>query len=775
MRFDDAEQVQSIAWQLRYGDWFRANNRARINSLFNGVPPYTQEEVEENNIGVNVNFLEATNVSHDARSQFASAFQKPGNYFKCTTDRGPTHKRQERSSIVTKEISRIMKRSIDYYEMMRSKFALLVLHGVGPAAWDNGDSWCPVPMGIEDLLVPSDTHLSFRNLPFFVKMRAFTAPELIKLTRGSKVDRAWNKPVVDACIKWVDTQSVNLLSSNFPDIWSPEKMEERLKSDGGFYMGDRVPTINVFDFWYWSDAGNTQGWRRRMVLDTWSSPAGVDASSAPSARSTENKDLAFGKGEWLYDSGDTVKAQSRESIFSCQFADLSAVAPFRYHSVRSLGFLLYAICHLQNRMRCRLTETTFEQLMMLFRVKSMDDVQRVLKIDLMNKGFIDDSVQFIPNDQRFQPNFQLAELGINQNADLIARHSSSFTATPQGNSEQEKTKFQVMTETQSTTALVSIALQQAYTYQTFEYREIFRRMCKKGSRDPDVLRFRAAVLRQGVPESYLTSEQWDIEPERVMGAGNKTLEMSIAQQLMQYRNLYDPEPQRQILRDVTMAITDDPARASALVPEKPIQVTDSVHDAQLAAGVLMQGLPVALKTGMNHIEYVDTLMATMAIIIQKTQQSGGNSDINTITGLQNMAQNISQHITVVAQDPEEKQRVKQWGDQLGKMMNLVKAMGQRLMEQMKQQSQQNGAGGPDPETMVKIQGQVLQSKTKADLAKESHAQRTAQRQIQFEMQQKQKEQDHALSMRIKAADAGLDITRERLKIITKSRGESKEE
>lgn len=768
MRFDDADLVQSIAWQLRYGDWFRANNRARINSLFNGAPPYTADEVEKNNINVNVNFLEATSLSHDARSQFSAAFQKPGNYFKCSTDRGPLHKRQERSVIVTKEVNRVMKKSLEYYETMRSKFALLVMHGIAPAAWDNRDAWCPLAMGVEDLLIPSDTLLSFRNLPFFVKLRAFTAPELIKLTKGPKRDVGWNMRLVNACIKWVDEQSSNLLGQNFPDIWSPEKMEERLKSDGGYYMGDRVPTINVFDFWYWSDEGGNGGWRRRMVLDTWSSPAGV----APEMEA--NQALAFAKGKWLYNSGDVIKATSREQIFSCQFADLSAVAPFRYHSVRSLGFLLYAVCHLQNRLRCRLTETTFEQLMMLFRVKSQEDVQRVLKIDLYNRGFIDDSVQFVPASDRFEPNVQMAELGVTQLADLISKHSSSLSAMPQGGaSDVEKTKFQVQAETQTATALVSIALQQAYKYQEFEYREIFRRFCKSNSTDADVVRFQSACLRQGVPKSYLDPTQWDIEPERVLGAGNKTLEMSIAQQLMQYRNLFDPGPQRQILRDVTLAITDDPSRAADLVPENPVTITDAVHDAQLAAGTLMQGLPVALKTGMNHIEYVDTLMATMAHIIQGAQQNGGMADMKTIQGLQNMANHIAQHIQIIAQDPNEKQRVKVYGDQLGKMMNLVKAMAQRLVEQMKQQQQQQGQQG-DPAAKAKVEATMLQAQTKAKLSSQSHAQKTAQRQIQFEQQMKQSEQEHALELRVKAAEAGIDLTQQRLKMLNGDNGKSEE-
>jgi hypothetical protein len=342
-----------------------------------------------------------------------------------------------------------------------------------------------------------------------------------------------------------------------------------------------------------------------------------------------------------------------------------------------------------------------------------------------------------------------------------------------GASDVEKTKFQVQAETQTATAMVSIALQQAYTYQTFEYKEIFRRFCKSNSRDPDVVRFQAECLRGGVPKSYLDPVMWDIEPERTMGAGNKTLEMSIAQQLMQYRNLYDPAPQRQILRDVTLAITDDPARAEQLVPENPVTITDAVHDAQLAAGTLMQGLPVALKTGINHVEYVDTMMATMAHIIQGAQQQGGMTDIKTIQGLQNMANNIAQHIQIIAQDPAEKQRVKQYGDQLGKMMNLVKAMAQRLVEQMQKQQGQGEQG--DPQARAKMQATIIQAQTKAKLSSQSHAQRTAQRQIQFEQQIKQDQQRHELELKVKAAEAGIDLTQQRLKMLNGEHKESTEE
>jgi hypothetical protein len=321
----------------------------------------------------------------------------------------------------------------------------------------------------------------------------------------------------------------------------------------------------------------------------------------------------------------------------------------------------------------------------------------------------------------------------------------------------ERTKFEVMAEVNSMTSLVSTALQQAYVYQKPEYREIFRRYCIKKSSDPDCRAFQANCLRQGVPEEILYNpECWEQEPERVLGAGNKTLEMAIAQQLMEFRNLYDPESQRDILRDVTLAITDDPARADALVPETVAKITDSVHDAQLSAGTLMQGLPVAVKSGMNHIEYIDTLMHTLAEVIQQ-----GATQLSRVAGMQMLGQNIGQHIQLLAQDPNERQRCKVYGDQLGKLMNVVKMLGQKLQEQ-----QQQGGGDPSEaanmqqESQAKVQGMLIQAKAKAESNATAHAQKTAQRQLQFEMEEKRKQQQFELDMQRQQMETRAGVVQE---------------
>jgi len=395
-------------------------------------------------------------------------------------------------------------------------------------------------------------------------------------------------------------------------------------------------------------------------------------------------------------------------------------------------------------------------MMMYFRVKNMDDAERALKIELATRGFIDETVQFFPAAERFQINANLVELLINQNQGIINKNTASYGQNPDLSKDGgDKTKFQVMAEIQAMNTLISSGLQQVYRYQQFEYQEIFRRFMLRNSRDPEVKVFQANCLARGIPEEMLSVEAWEIEPERVLGGGNKTMEMAIAQQLMQFRNLYDPEPQRQILRDVTLAVTDDPGRTELLVPEEPQKVTDSTHDAELVTSALMMGIPVQLKTGMNHIEYVDTMMHNLALIIGKAQKKGGMATQEEIEGMGAVAQHIGQHIELIAQDENEKARVKGYNDNMTKLMNFVKAFAQRLQEQMKK-AQAQGQGGLDPKDAAKIQATMMMAKTKADNTKLSHAQRTAQRQLQWEMEQKREDAKLQKELAIEQARSGIE-------------------
>lgn len=750
--------VEQVCYDLRLADYPRSRNRTRINALFNGVPPFDETQARENGVNINVNPLGGTVMAHDARAQFANAFLRPGRFFDSKTDYGPKHKRGIYSNIVTEQMNRKMKRSMKYFETFRSKFAMDVLHGIGPAAWRNSDLWAPDAIGIEDIGIPANTLLNMENLPFFYIYRSFTLPEIIKLTNRACKEPGWNMELVGKLIEWVDKETQALMGTNWPEVWSPEKTAERIKGDGGFYSSDQVPTINCFDFYFWNDDDKVEGWNRRMILDAWSEPQSTGGGVAMNF----DNEKEFARNQFLFNPKKRKYASKLSELVTFQFADLSAVAPFRYHSVRSLGYLVYGVCHLQNRMFCRFNEAAFEASMNYLRVNSVDDADRALKIDLLNRGVIDKSVEFVKQADRWQVNASLIEMAMNENRRIIETNASSYTQQPgNGSGGDRKTKFQVMAEIQQTTALVQSAFNQAYRYQESEYVEIFRRFCKKDSCDIDVREFRAACLKQGVPEKALCEDYWDIEPTQVMGAGNKTMEMSIAEQLLSMRNLFDPEPQREILRDVTFAITGDASKAGRWVPDEPVKVTDSVHDAQLASGTLMQGLPVSLKTGMNHREYVITLIGNLQMLVQKAQQAGGMATQQQIEGFAAIAQLAAQHLQILAQDKEEKAFVAEAQKTIAKLMNFVKAFAQRLQEQ--QQKDKQAGAGITPEAQAKVQTMQMTAAAKVQNTRQSHAQKAAQKQVAFEADQKRKQQEFELEQSRKNLESIHEATRGQLK------------
>jgi hypothetical protein len=780
MNFTRADIVEQVVWQMRLADYPRATNRALVNDLANGVPPYTQAEVAQNNIDTNVNFLELTRVAHDARRQFYNALSVPFPYFNVDVDIKPKHLQQEISAKVTQFINRIMKDSQAYHEVQRSTFASDVLHGIGPVNWEDQETWCPLDIGVEDVLVPSNTLLSMRNLPFVSVFRQYTPMELWLKTHGPNVDPGWNMDVVDAAIEWADRETQTLMGSSWPEVWSPEKMSERIKSDGGLYSSDAVPTIDCFDFYFWNDEGKKSGWRRRIILDAWGEPGVGGAGGVTTSKNMpDRKRFKNVENSFLYDGKTRRYANHLSEFIHFQFADASSVAPFRYHSVRSVGFLLYAVCHLQNRLRCRFNDHVFESLLQYFRISNPADMDRLTKVDLVNKGILPEGLNFVGQQERWKIDNQIVQENFQLNRQTMADNSASFTQDFDfGKENQEETATRTMAKVNSTAALVSAMLNQAYNYQTFQYREIARRFCMPGSKDPDVRKFRKLCLTNDIPVEALSVDRWNIEPNRVIGGGNKTLAVAMADKLMSIVNRLDPDSQKEVDRIFIGVNSDNWDLANRLVPETKVP-SDSTILAQSVTGSLMDGFPVSVKPGINHVDYVEALLANMAFKVHMIDQQGGMTDQKTLMGLQNMGNHIQQHIQILSQDKNQKEIVKKLGDALGQIMNRVKAYGQRLQEAMQKAQAQNGQGAPqmDPKDQAKIQAIQATAAQKQKIAADSHAQRTAQRQLQFEQDMRQRRQeaqlemaktrhDTTLEMAQKQHDTALDIRANRMKSLS---------
>ena len=434
-----------------------------------------------------------------------------------------------------------------------------------------------------------------------------------------------------------------------------------------------------------------------------------------------------------------------------------------------MGFLLYAICHLQNRLQCKFNDAVFESLMQYFRVSNLGDAERAIKVDLTDKTPLPDGLNFVPSNERWQVNEKLVDMLMGMNRNMMDENSAGYIADTEGTGSPEETATKTMSRINTSAALVSGMLNQSYSYKKFEYQEISRRACIKNSKDADVRKFRLNCLKAGVPEEALNVEKWDIVPVRVIGGGNKMLQQAMTDKIMTlYWNKLDPSAQREALQLGLAVTTDDYDLARRWVPDQPT-VSSSVTAGQNAASTLMSALPMTLQEGVNHEEFLVELMKAMAAKIKQVEARGGMATPEEITGLQNVAgetvqgqplpgNGVAAHLKILqgelespyhikggqADEKSAKQKIKNYSDGLAKLMNEVKKLAQQSAEAAKAKPKQGAE--LDPETKGKITSQIILAQNKAKLAEKSHGARTAQKQISFEQNLEQQKQKHQLEM-----------------------------
>lgn len=753
MNFSTPQYLSEIVWELRQADWRRSVNRAAINRLFDGAQPWTPQEEKANGIRTNVNWLDATKLNADARRSLSRAFFTPAQFFKITLNSGPAHKRAKWETTISNELRRATKNSIEYFELLHSQFAQLVLHGKGPAFWPDQDRWVPMEVGLDDVLIPSPTHRSFRDLSYFAVFRQFTAMELYQKTRHPDAEKlGWNMNLVKEALSWAVEQT----GKNMNTPWTYERAEQIDQlwvADSGVFASDASPTIDCWDVYYWCEEKKRCGWRRKMIIDT---PCAGIATKGRNANMPERNLIGGAQDQWLFNSGERVVADNVHQLIHFQYGDLSAVAPFLFHTVRGFGKLLYSVCHIVNRLKCQMTDAIFESLLQYFWLTNSEDHERITQIVLHNHGGVPEGVKFVRPEERWQVNAPLLQLGLTEYRNMMMEAAAQYReGRDTGAQQQAKTATQIMAEVNAANALLSGMLLQAYEYQKFGYSEVCRRFCRKNSIDPEVRQFRAAVLKAGVPEHLVDVCYWDIAPERVLGAGNQVMALAAVDKLMATYQLHDPQAQREILQLHDLTVTENPGLATRLVADQP-GVSDSIHDAENGVGTILAGGRITPRKGMNSLEYATVYLAVLLQKTQQIEQMGGMTTFETLVGLQNLSQHAQAHIQIVAQDKEAKAKVKQLGDALGQATNLLKAFGQRMAEAQGQQ-QQGGNGQPDPTAMAKVQATVIQAQTKAQLAAQSHAQKTQQRQVQFDQKLRQQDQAHQADMAKKLRETQVDV------------------
>jgi hypothetical protein len=751
MRFDNASHVEDVVWLMRLADLPRGENRTILNQLYNGDPPFDEALAEENNIEINRNTLSGVNLLAQARRQWNQAFLTSENYFTVKLDSGPPTKRREWGHIITKHVNRYLKESRKQMEEKRATGGNVMLHGVAPCTWNDRRSVIARPLPVSSVLTPSETEIDFDNLAYMAMFREWTPSQLYSLTHGPRVDPGWNMDLVKSQLKYVGEQ-VQKQPNATAYQYMPERIEELVKQDMGFWGSDAVPTIDVWDFFFREADHDGKGWYRRTILD-WGVAEGLTKDSPKPKHPNE-----FADGKFLYSSGKRKYANSINEILHCQFADCSAVFPQRIHSVRSLGWMLWGVCDLENRLDCKFNEAVFEQLMWFFRVASNQDIARLKRANFMHMGAIPAGIDWVKSNERFTPDMPLIQLAFNRNRGKMNDAAASFSQDfDRERGSREMTATETMARVNSVNALVSGMLTLAYNYEDEKHREQCRRITIPNNPDPIAKKIITGCLMEGVPSMMINSERWIVQSERVLGAGNKTLGLAQAQFLQSVRKNLGPDAQRQVDHIAIEANTDDPALAEQLAPVAGMKVaTNSMHDAQLSTERLMRGLPLVPRPDMVYSDYVMVWLADLKLMVGRAAQTNTFTP-EDILGWETMSKQIQDFLRIIATNDEEKPKIKAWANDLKNTMNIVKKLAVILQ-------QKQGAEGSevDKVEIAKIQLEKAKAEQKMRERQQSHAARTAQRQVQFDLEQQREDRRTNADIRRENAKAAHELVRNRM-------------
>lgn len=723
--FSTPDKVDSVIQTMENAAIEPAANRALLNEFFNGCPLWTEEEAKANKILINFNDKQGAVFLHTARAQYENGLLKRGIYFKVTLPDAPPDKQKDWSAFITREINKPIMNSSAFYHTQDSVFGGVCLHGVGAKMWWDEFKWRPSFMGVQDILMPTDTELTMDNCQYFAVRRRMRPGELFKKTFASQEKNRrpeWNYPVIRKILDEYKELNQNPQNTDWSN--NPERMVELYKQNRNYYDGDSAPVIWMWDFFHREEESSRPGWYRKIILDKGSVPASLTADSKEPNPFIYNSKYPF--------------SQDLSNIIHFQFGDGNNVPPFMYKSIRSLAFLTYELLWTLNRLRCQWTQHVFEQMLTLFRIQDPNDRSRLEKIVMDSPwGIIPEGLNMVPAGERYTVDANLVGGLRDEYKALVGQATSAYTQNYDQGNPKERTKYEVQALLQQTSALMGSLLSRAYQQEHHAAREIARRFTLKKTTDFDCKKFQASCKAEGISDKWIDVDRWEIEIEQKLGGGNRMLELAEAGQMMEHINLFDPSAQQEIKHDYALAITNNPKKASRLAPTKPSGISDAVHDAELAFGTLMQGIPVSVKEGLNHIEQVETILKLMQGQVGQIMKTGGVGTPQQLIGLHMAAIYVGQHIQIIAQDPNEKQRVKQYGDVLGKLMNQVKAFEQRQQEMAAQSG--NGNGDMPPEVKGKIAAEVIKAQAKAKIQTESAAQRRQHRDLDFAATQRRQD------------------------------------
>jgi hypothetical protein len=659
-RVSSVAAARSIYTNIKTADESSSKNRALIDGMFNGNPPFRQSDLEEMGQGerTNLDFGEAAALKEQALAGYYDLTSSVDRFATVQLDAGTAEQRAEWSQVVSEEFHRTLREWQEFEFNHQRLCDQFVSHGVGITYFEDAIDWRWRVAGLSEFRVPRGTKANEWEIEVAVIDREYLAHQLYKHIKDPETATrlGWNvKMARQALIKACVETPVN-------DTTDWEKLEIELKNNDLTYgSNSRSKKIEVVHMWVREFDGK--------VSHLMFSKTGVDSDT-----NGKPEDFLF------------KKVGRFESPTSCYITFCYGVGNGTLHSIRGLGYKIYPHVQLLNRLRCGMVDGALLSSALV--VQPADNGSRALEdltlsyygpyalfppgLKIVDKAIPDYSRNVMPVLNDITMNMQNRTLGFQSRA-----------VTPDG---QARTAYEVKAQLQQEAVLSASSINLFYHPWKRLLREVYRRLSAPdysadlpGGREAQ--EFRRRCIKRNVPGDVL-HKFLSVEPVRAIGLGSPGMRQTAIDETMAILGALDEAGRINLLRDRIAArfgqeVVDRylPSANTALRPP----VDDKI--ALLENSAMATGSPLPVSAGENHFIHASRHLSAMDAIEQGVTQ--GADPAKALTALQTILPHLAQHIESMNGDETRKDQVALMRQRLQQLA----ASAQRLQDELQAQAE----------------------------------------------------------------------------------------
>lgn len=718
-RLADAKTARELFETLRRADEENSKTRAKVQAMFDGVPPYDPAQLERSHqkYRCNLNFGEAESLLEYAMSGYVDLLNSVETLVHTPTRWGESNAREYYSSVLSTEITRTIREWPQFTFNFLHLCTQFVAHGLGIGHFEDRHDWRFRAAGQADFLIPRGTLASEDELEVACSRRTYPIYEIWSKIKDPAVAEAngWN---VEETRKALSRATDSRSSATF----EYEKVAEELKNND-LFNDARATTITLLHFWIKEFDG-----------------------SVTHCVATE-KDAC---DQFLYTGKGFLGSMQQGFVMFPYGLGTNA----HYHGVRGLGYKIFPAIQVSNRLRSQLIDGAMLASSIMLQPNSETDFSQMAMAYYGAYAVIAPGMTVVP---QATPNFQNSVIPVlNEMGTQLQQRTGQYTTQSVFNTGKERTRFEVAAHLEQAAKLSVTSLNLFYQPWDRLVREMVRRMVRpdyvKDDPGGDAIEDlkRRLALAQVPLEAFLNIDVNNVRAVRAVGAGSPAARTVSLRNLMEVMSAYDPVGRQNLLRDVTVTEVGA-AQADRYVPrDSGTRLPVDAKIAILENDHLTDGRQVEVMEEEMHLVHIEEHLKALAQFIEQEQQGVPIEEL--VPRMMALYEHTVAHLEFVQGDVTMQEQVATYRQSLQQAGEIISNGMKRLAKLQREQQEAAPEGGMPQEqgpteAQVRMQSRLEEHQLKLQMMTEAH-----------QLRQNIKIQEAALKRSLKDADKAADLS-----------------